>query len=161
MARTSTRITVFDASPDALLRVLTNGNFQQAQRELDQAVVGAKYKEVSRTDDRLVFELRSTEYERGVRGLNKKKTIQSVTRVTWDLKARRGTWTYSSAGYDRFTLSGTHRVESAGEKARFVSEFTVSVKVPLLGKKIEGMIIDGMGKGRDNYDDLVRSYLKK
>jgi len=161
MAKTNTRTVVFEASPEHLLEVLTNGDFQERQRKLDDAVVDSKFVEIKRDDDRLVFELRSTEYERGMTGLNKKKTVQSVTRAEWDLRARKSTWTYSSPSYKLFTLSGAHRIEAAGDKARLVSDFTVEVKMPLVGGKIEKMIVDGMGKGRESYDQLVRSELKK
>lgn len=161
MAKTSTRTTVFEASPEKLLEVLTSGEFQEEQRKLDDAVVDAKFVEITRSDSRLVFELRSTEYERGMTGLNKKKTVQSATRVDWDLERRESTWTYSSPSYSFFKLSGAHRIEPDNDKARLVSDTTVVVKMPLVGKKVEGMIIDGMGKGRAKYDDLVRSYIAK
>lgn len=160
MAKTSTRTTVFDSTPEKLLEVLTQGEFQEKQRQIDEAVVEATFVEVTRTEDRLVFELRSKEYERGMTGLNKKKTVQSVTRVDWNLRDRKSTWTYSSPSYSFFTLSGAHRIESEGDKARLVSDTTVSVKMPLVGKKVEGLIIDGMGKGRARYDDLLRKHLK-
>jgi hypothetical protein len=152
---------VFETSPERLLEVLTSSEFQQKQRHLDEAVVEAKFVEISRTEDRLEFELRSTEYERGMTGLNKKKTISTTTRAVWDLKARKSTWTYSTQAYDRFKLGGANRIEASGGTARYVSEVTVEVKVPLVGGKIEGMIIDGMTKGFQRHDDLVREFLKK
>lgn len=161
MAKTSTRTTVFDASPDRLLELLISGDFQEEQRKLDDAVMDANFVEITRSESRLVFELRTKEYERGITGLNKKKTVQSMTRVDWDLGSRKSTWTYSSPSYSFFKLSGAHRIEPDGDKARLVSDFTVEVKMPLLGRKAEAMIIDGMGKGRARYDDLVRSYLAK
>lgn len=161
MAKTSTRTVVFETSPEKLLEVVTSSAFQERQRHLDEAVVEAKFVEISRTADRLEFELRATEYERGVTGLNKKKTINSTTRVVWDLTARSSTWTYSTAAYDRFKLAGTNRIEASGGTARYVSEVTVEVKVPLVGGKIEGMIIDGMTKGFQRHDELVREFLKK
>jgi hypothetical protein len=161
VAKTSTRTTVFDASPETLLEVLTSAAFQEKQRRIDEAVVDAKFVEISRTEDRLEYELRSTEYERGMTGLNKKKTIKSVTRVTWDLRARKGTWTYSTPAYDRFKLSGAHAIEASGDRARYVAGFTVEVKVPLLGGKIEGMIAEGMTKGSERWDALLREFLAK
>ncbi len=161
MAKTSTRTTVFDTTPETLIEVLTDAKFQEEQRKLDEAVVESTFVETSRTDTRLTFELRSTEYERGIKGLNKKKTIKTKTAVDWDLKAARSKWVYTTPMDARFSLSGSQRVEAQGGKVRFVSEFTVEMKVPLIGKKIEGMIVNGMEKGSGGHDALVRKYLAK
>ena len=161
MAKSSERTTVFEVAPEVLLEVVTSSEFQVEQRKLDEAVVDAKFAEIARTDDKLQFELRSTEYERGMTGINKKKTIQSVTKVTWNLKTKSGTWSYSSPSTDKVKLSGAHKIETAGDNSRFTAETTVDVKIPLVGKKVEAMIIDGMGKGRNGYDNLLRRYLAK
>jgi len=161
MAQNWSKTTVFDATAEKLFDVLTNSDFQVAQRKNDSAVVDAEFHEVSRSDTRLEFEVRATEYERGMTGLNKKKTLKSVTKVNWDIKKLSGSWVYSQESQTRFKLSGTHKIEEAGDKARYISGFTVEVKVPLVGKKIEKLILEGMSKGRDGYDNLVRDHLKK
>lgn len=161
MAKTSTRTAVFETSPERLLEVLTSAEFQEKQRRLDEAVVEAKFVELSRTADRLEFELRSTEYERGMTGLNKKKTVNSTTHVVWDLRARKATWSYTTQAYDRVKVGGTNRIEASGNSTRYVSDVTVEVKMPLVGGKVEGAIVDGMGKGFHKHDDLLRDFLAK
>ena len=161
MAQNWSKTTVFDATAEKLLGVLTDADFQVAQRKNDKAVVDAEFHEVSRTDTRLDFEVRATEYERGLTGINKNKTLKSVTKVNWDLRKMSGGWVYSQEGQTRLKLSGSHKIEAAGDKARYISGFDVEVKVPLVGKKIEKAILEGMAKGRDGYDNLVRDYLKK
>lgn len=155
------RETMFDLSADRLLEVLTNPDFQVSQRKVDDAVVDARFIEVSRSDDRLVFEVRSTEYERGLTGLNKKKTFQSVTRNEWDLKHKRARWSYSSPQTDRATIGGSNTIEAAGDRARLIFEAEVEVRVPLVGKKIEQKVAAGLEKGRARYDQLVRELEKK
>jgi hypothetical protein len=159
--KTSTRTAIFETTPDALVALLTSASFQEEQRRLDESVVDVKFVEISRTDARLEFELRSTEYERGLTGVNKNKHIQSVTHVEWDLKNRKGTWSYKTQAYDRFKLSGVERVEPMGDKARFVDEVTADMKMPLVGGKIEGAVLDGTAKGAKNWDALVRKRIGK
>lgn len=161
MAKTSNRTTVFEASPEKLLEIVISPEFQVEQRKLDDAVVDATYHEMTRTEDKLVFELRSKEYERGMTGLNKKKTIEATTKAEWNLKTMVGTWSYNAPSLDRVKISGKQSIEPAGDAARFHAEFTIEVKIPLVGKKAEGMIVDGMNKGKDNYDNLLRQYLAK
>lgn len=162
MAKTSSRTTLFETTPEKLLEIVTSEDFQVEQRLLDEAVVNTELVEVSRSDDKLVFELRSKEYERGMKGLNRKKTISSTTKVEWDLKNKKATWSYSSPSIERFRLEGNQRIEPApGDKAKFTAEFTVEVKVPLLGGKIEGKVTDGMNEGSQRYDDLLRKHIAK
>ncbi len=156
--RTETR---FDLSPERLLEVLTHPEFQKAQRMKDEAVLDARFHEVSRTEDRVVFEVRTTEYERGLGGLNKKKTFESVTHNDWNLKRRTATWSYTSPQTGRAKIGGSNRIDSAGDGARLTFEANIEVRVPLLGKKIEKKIAEGMKRGRTGYDALAREYSKK
>ncbi len=162
MATTSSQETIFNVTPEELLEAITTPDFQVAQRLNDSAVIDAKFHEVSRSDDKLVFEVRSTEYERGLTGLNKKKSFESVTRTVWDLENKSSNWTYTSPQTDRATIKGAQRIEPAGEnKAKLVAGFTIDVTVPFVGKKIEKAIADGMTKGRAKYDETLRQHLKK
>jgi hypothetical protein len=155
------RETVFELQADQLLAVLTSGEFQVAQRKADEAVVDARFHEVSRTAERVVFEIRSTEYERGLTGLNKKKTFESVTRNEWDLKNRKARWSYSSPQTDRATIAGTNAIEAVGDRAKLTFEASVDIRIPLIGKKIEEKVASGLEKGREKYDRLVREFGKK
>lgn len=155
------KATVFDVTPEKLLEVMTHPDFQVAQRLNDSAVKDARFVEVSRTEDRLVYEVQATEYERGLTGLNKNKTVESVSRFEWDLKRKTCQWFYKSPMTDKASISGFNRIEASGDKAKMVGGFSVGVKIPLVGGKIEKAISSGMTSGRDKYDDTLRDYCRK
>jgi len=161
MATKWEKTTVFDLTADKLLETLTNPEFQAAQRMNDSAVVDARYQEVARKGDHLIFEVRATEYERGLTGLNKKKTLESVTRNDWDLQQKTSTWVYSSPATGKVSIDGYSRIEPEGDKSKLVAGFTIDVRIPLVGKKVEQAISSGMIEGRAKYDDTIREYAKK
>ena len=161
MTKKVTTETRFDFPPEKLLEVLTHPEFQQAQRKMDHAVVDARFEEETRTEDRLVFNVVTTEYERGLTGLNKRKTFESVTRNEWDLKKRTAKWSYSSPQTGRASIGGSNRIDAAGDGARLTFEANIEVRVPLIGKKAEQKIAEGMKKGRTGYDSLAREWSKK
>ena len=161
MAKKGSMTSRFDVTPDLLLRVLIDEDFQRAQQKNDPAVVDATMKEISRTEDRFVFEIHATEYSRGMMGIDKSKTEQSVTTYDWDLKARRGTWKYLGAQSDRVKASGVDSIEPDGEKARLRSEYTIEVKIPLVGSKIEGFVVKEIQEARPKFEATVREYCQK
>ena len=116
MARTGSKSSTFDCTPEQLLEVIIDPAFQAEQRELDEAVVEAKTELISKDDKRCVFEIRAKEYDRGVTGLDKSKTIESVTKVDWDLVAMSSRWTYESTSphASRFTVSGGNKIRKDG-----------------------------------------------
>jgi hypothetical protein len=135
--------------------------FQVEQRQADEAVQSASFRLVSQTDQRLVFEVVSREYERGLAGLDRSKTLETVTRTEWDLKALERTWVYTNPAVDRLKLSGADHIEVAGTGARLVTETTVEVRIPIVGGKIEKGVIDGMDRAGTHGDERVRRYCAK
>ena len=111
MAKSISRTVTYDQPVEKVLSAVTSEEFQIAQRKTDAAVVEAEYREVRRTDQELLFEVHSVEYERGMTGLDKKKTVKSVMSSKWYLTKLTGTWTYTNEATDRFKLGGTDRLE--------------------------------------------------
>ncbi len=164
MAKTWNKTVTFDATADQLFNVLTSGDFQVASQKNDPAVVSASYHEVSRSDERLVLVIDTLEYARGMTGLDKKKTEKNKTTWTFDLKRMRGKWVYSSASSwaDKVQAEGADTVEAgSGGKARLVSEATFTVRIPLIGGKIEGFIMKEIEQSRPAFERTIREFLKK
>ncbi len=163
MARSGSKSTRFAVSPEKLLAVVTDPAFQAEQRELDDAVTKATAEVTVRDAQRCVIEIRATEYDRGVTGLDKNKTISSVTKVDWNLEAMTATWTYesTSAHAARFTIKGGNKIKADGDGAILEGDNYVEVRLPLVGGQVEKLVLDGLIKGRDGYDQLLRDYLAR
>jgi hypothetical protein len=157
MAKTHKRTMTLDLPPDDLVAVLTDPEYHVA-REKAQDALDVRVQEVSRSGDRLVFEVHVTQHARGKTGIDRSRTEQAVTTTTWDLRARRASWEYRDPHSDRVTVRGTMKVEPAGERSTLVDEMHVEVRIPLIGGQIEKMILKGVEEGWPKYERVVRDF---
>jgi hypothetical protein len=158
MAKSITKRFVVDASPDRLLEVLTSAAFHEEHERMQEDTVEATYHEISRTDERRVFEVRCTKYGRGLTGIDRSKTEPSATRSEWDLRTRRSEWSVRMAHGDRVRVWGTNRIEPAGDGASLTTEYNVDIKVPLIGGKIEKLALSAIEARQPAFERLVRKH---
>mgnify|MGYP001548285144 CR=1 FL=1 len=163
MAKSTRQETLFDTTPELLFKVLVDHDFKIASALADEGMVEATVKETKNTDKELILEVHCVEYARGMTGIDKSKTERSVTTYIFDVERKRGTWEYKSLNSwaDKVKVTGTESVVAAGDKAKLVSEATFSVKIPLLGSKIESFIAKDLEKQRPAYDRTVREFIEK
>jgi hypothetical protein len=163
MAKTTRDETIVDVGPDLLFSVLTDHDFKIASALNDEGTVEATVKETQRTDKALVLEVHCVEYARGLSGIDKSKTEHSVTTYAFDLERKRATWEYKSMNSwaDKVKVSGTESVVPHKTGAKLVSEATFSVKIPLLGGKIESLVVKDLEKQRPAYDRTLREFCEK
>lgn len=161
MATTKTMSARFDVSPEQLLTLLTDREFLVAQQKLDPAAIEVSVDELSRSDDCLVLELRATQYGRGMLGVDRSKTERSVTTYTWDLRRRRCEWLYHGPHSERFSATGSDRIEADGDGSRFTTEFRLEIRVPLIGNKIEKLVLKQFEARQPKYERLVREFCRR
>lgn len=141
MASTSTHTFELDCSPDKAVEILSGEAFEVAQQSAQEGTKSCEYKLISSNDEQIVYELLAIEYAKGVKGVDKSKTESSVTHVTWDLTARKSSWTYEGAQGKRVKVWGGTRVVPRGEGCRVTTEFSVDIKIPLIGRQIEKIVV--------------------
>lgn len=156
MAKRSVHTIHFTHSPDVVLGVLTDPEFNVANFKA-QGNPEAKVTEVSRTDERLVLRADVTEYAKGLTGVDKSKTEPSATTYEWDLSAKSGSWTYKGP-HAQARVWGAIRVAPDGGGAVLTEEFNVEVKVPLVGGKIEKMVMKEVDKFWPTYEKLIQDF---
>lgn len=162
MAKSFKRTTKLAVSPDKALQVLVDPEFQVARETAQDTCVGAKYKEISKSGNKLVFEVTNTEYAKGVTGIDRSKTEKVTYTYTWDLAKRTCTWVYRSGHGDRVKVSGSLRVEPGpGDSSVLHDDFTVEVKIPLVGGKIEGIILKEVEAGWPKYEQVLRKWMAR
>jgi len=160
MAQTFHKTTRLDLPPDGTVELMTDEDFLIA-KEKAQDALDVQYREISRTEKALEYELVIKQYARGIRGIDRSKTQTSRTVFKWDLVARRCRWDYIDPDHaDRVDVHGTSEVFAEGEGSRIEDEFSANVSIPLLGKKIAKLIISEVQKGWDKYDRVLRQYAK-
>ena len=160
MAKRDEQTFRFDVTPEKLLEVMIDEEYQIA-RQKSQGALEVDVKEVSRTDDRFVFEVHAKEYARGITGVDKSKTEINVTTYDWDLTARRGSWKHTTSQGERVKVWGTVQVKPDGDNSMLVNDFNIEIKIPLVGGKIEKMVMKEVAKGWANYEKVVREFCSK
>jgi len=160
MAKTSQWSQEFPCSADTLFGIVTTAEFHVARSGLLDNPE-AHVVESHRGPDRLEFKVHCTEYAKGVTGIDKSKTEQSVTTYDCDLKARRVTWSYEGPQGKRVRVWGDMAVTEAGGGARLTQHFNVEIKIPLVGGKIEGIVLKETEKFWPRYEQLVTDFVKK
>jgi hypothetical protein len=160
MAKRDEQTFFFDVPPEKLLEVMIDEEYQIA-RQKSQGALEVQVKETSRSDDRMVFEVHAKEYARGITGVDKSKTEINVTTYDWDLKAKRGSWKHTTSQGERVKVWGTVQIQPDGDRSRLVNDFNIEIKIPLVGGKIEKMVMKEVAKGWADYENVIREFLKK
>lgn len=148
--------------PDVVLATLTDPDFLEANL-LQQNNPEAKVSERSRTDEKLVIDCHVTEYAKGMSGVDKSKTQPTHTVYEWDLRARAADWTYTNPSTQgkMAKVWGRSLVAPEGDNTALTEEFSVKIKVPLMGGKIEKIIIKEVKKYWPAYEKLVHKWCEK
>jgi hypothetical protein len=151
-----------DASPEEVLGVFLSPRFLR-EREVAQGAVDAEIEELESTQDHVVLKLHATEYGRTMTGgLDKSKREKSSTTYHWDIKKMKGEWTYQGTHGDKIKVSGVFTITPTDQGGSMVtSDFQVDVGIPLLGKKIEKMIIKEIEKSTPISARVLREFLNK
>jgi hypothetical protein len=160
MAKRFAKLSSFEFPADRLLAVLTSPDFQVA-REKNNGAVEARVVEIERSPAKLVFEVHTTEYAKGITGVDKTKTEKAVSRYEYDLPKMEGRWTYKGAHADKVVVWGQIKVGAAGKASSMDADFNVEVKVPLIGGKIESAVATEAEKTWPSYENLIREFAGK
>ncbi len=149
-------------SPDKLLAVLTDPGFEVAKQKDVSGALDASVKEQKRNDAELVYEVHSTEYAKGMTGLDKSKTEAVVIKTRWNLKERHAEWTWEGSQYGKKVIvSGTITIKPQGEHSHLVSTMDVEIKIPLVGGVAEKKTIQTIDHTWPRFDALVDTYVNK
>jgi hypothetical protein len=160
MAKRHAQTSYFDFPVEVVLQVLVDEQFQ-VDREKVHGNPDARVEDVSRSDSRYVYKVHTTEYAKGIKGIDRSKTEMSVTTYEWDLVGKKCTWTYVGAQANRVKVWGGMQVNGTGESCQLPSDFNVDVRIPLVGGKVEKVVIDEAKKGWARWENLIVDYCKK
>jgi hypothetical protein len=150
----------FELTPDDLVKVMTSQEYTESW-EKEKGALEVTIKEISSSEERLVREIHTTEYARGITGIDKSKTEVNVNTQDWDLKNHKCSWTLKMPHGPRVRVAGTMQVSPSGDQAQLTSRFSVDVKIPLVGGKIEKMVGKEVEKGWPRFEKVLREHCDK
>ncbi len=148
--------------PDVVLATVSDTAFLEANF-LQQDNPEAKVTERSRTEDKLILDCHVTEYAKGMSGVDRTKTQKTTTVYDWDLRGRKGKWTYDNPSTQgkMAKVWGKSVITAEGDGSALYEEFSVNIKVPLMGGKIEKIILGKVKEYWPAYEKLVRQWCEK
>jgi len=158
MAQSKATVMRFDTSPDRLFEVLIDPDFQVA-REKARGSVEATLTEIRRTDAELVYEVETIDHAKTLTGIDRGKTETARCRYEWDLSRMRCTWYWEGPHGKKAKVWGNLRISPAGGGVALALDFNIDVKVPLVGKKIEKLVLKEVEPGWVTYEAVVREWL--
>jgi uncharacterized protein DUF2505 len=97
-------------------------------------VIATEYVLVERSDDRIVFEVRTEEPDRKKTGaLDRKHPVHSVTRYVWDAGDETLRWAYEGIGKGLIDVTGSYRLRSRERGTHITHTVGIDVHVPIVG----------------------------
>lgn len=150
----------FKQPPEEVARVLRSQEYKLAEEREREEHVSSEYMVLDQTDDRLVFEVATVEYERTMTGaLNRSKTFTSTNVNVWDARDRTLKWTYRGQLGDRSSFTGIFRFLDNGGGTRLTHEITIEVFVPVVGRVIARAVARSFEKSFPEFERLLRQHL--
>jgi hypothetical protein len=161
MARTYKFRNRFDATRDRIQELLTDPSVRESEALEVARAIEARCEIEEPRPGRKRLVIREKEYSRGMDGKRDTSRTEDITlTVDWDASAYRGTWTWSMASQaERVLVSGSTTLEADGKACTVVEEGRVEVKVPVIGKMIEGKVVGGIEKARPRWVDWLKARL--
>jgi hypothetical protein len=147
-------------SPDHVLRVLMDPEFLVTRHTADGARE-VQVREVTRDASRVVQEVTVQEPVQTMTGVDPDRLAKAVTSYEWDLAARRGRWSYLGPHGKMVHISGAFHLDPDGAGTAYRADFEATVRIPLLGSRIEKRIIDEIQQSRSSFDALVDDFLRR
>jgi hypothetical protein len=148
--------------PEEVARVLRSEEYKLAEEREREEHVSSVYRVLEQTDERLVFEVATVEYERTMTGaLNRSKTFTSTNTNIWDAGNRTLRWTYRGQLGDRSSFSGLFRFLENGGGTRLTHEITIEVFVPVVGGVIARAVARSFEKSFPEFERLLRRHLAR
>lgn len=151
---------VIDAAPDAVVKAITNPELIQ-ESESSRGALKVKVTEVSKSEEKHVYEVMTVTYSRGVGGVDKSKTDENRNRIEWDLKARKGRWTWRGPHGEKVQVTGGYDVTPNGSGSKLRLWMEINCTIMMVGRVVEKKVKEGFEKGWPSYSTLVGRYAKQ
>ena len=134
---------------------------EESERSRDALAVNIA--DVTKTDAAHTFVIRVKQYAMGVKGVDKSRTEESETTVTWDLNRGRGTWVWKGSGIQSklAKVSGGYELTAKGKQTEMKLWTDVEIPIPVLGKVIMKKVAKGFEENWPPYVERVERWANK
>ena len=150
-----------DAPVDEVMKTVRDPAVIEANEKARDAL-DVKIEEVSRDENRHIYRVVATNYQRTkTGGVDKSRTEINTVTNEWDLKAKRSRWTWegTNPNASKVRLSGGTVLEPKGDKTEMTLTADVEVSIPVIGKTISRKIGEGFAAEWPKYIDQIQKRL--
>ena len=148
-----------DASADKVLDTLISEEFN-TRAEKERGALSVRYLVRERSDDRIVFEVMTEGYKRGLTGVDKSQTEFWTSLFTWTKSDNCLRWSGSGEKDTKVVyFSGCYSFCPEKGGVTVTHEVEVVIKIPLLGKKISRIILKEFENGNRMTEEVLNRIL--
>ncbi len=150
------------AGPEKVLEIIRNPKFIE-EDEKDRHAQSVAVKDLKKTADQHVYEVKSVAFARGMTGIDKTKTQTNTNTTTWDLKKMVGTWSYldGSDFASKIHIKGGFKIAKKGDGSDLTMWVDINIDIPFLGGSIAKKLGAGFERGWPGFIDRVGKWAKK
>lgn len=151
-----------EANPEKVLATMTDPALLAEDHE-SRRCLSFDLTDLNKTDSEHKYQIVTTEYTRGLGGIDKNKTEKHTVVHTWDLNALQSAWVWSSDNdvSNKAQIKGGTGLKAKGEGTEVTMMVDIEVKIPMVGKILAGKLKEGFEKGWPRYIDHVTAWAKK
>lgn len=157
-----THIYRFAAAPEAVCEVMKNPDFHLEVDRMRDDIASNTMRDINERGQVKEFTLVVQEYERTKTGkINRGSTTEGRTLFTWDDRARTLKWVYTPGQEaKRVDVRGLYRVQPDGSGCKLVHDYTIDIKIPIIGRGIAKIVDREFVKAFPRFEATTNKYLK-
>ena len=151
----------FQESAEQVAAVMANPEFHLAFDKTRDDIAGTEMRLGQEQGGIIPFTMLTQEYKRTLTGgIDRSASTEGRTDFRWNPASKVLDWQYSS-GVDpkRIRILGRYSIRSEGSACVLAHNYTIEVKIPLIGGKVEKKIGEGFDKSFPKFERMVREHL--
>ncbi len=157
-----THIYRFTESVETLAAIMANPDYHLEFDGTREDIAGTKMLPTKESGGIAEFTMLTQEYKRALRGLDRSRSTEGRTDFRWNAATNTLDWNYISGEEPkRIKVCGQYRVEPEGSGCRLVHDYTIEIKIPLIGGKISKIVDKEFTKSFPKFEQMLRDWLAR
>jgi hypothetical protein len=147
-----------DDARSLVMEVMRSPAFiEESERSRD--ALEAKVVELERTAARHRYDICTKTYARTVTGIDRSKTDDNKTEVTWDLEKHAGRWVFRGPHGPKVSVTGGYALTEKGPSTELLLTVEIEIGIPLVAKMVEKKVGDGFLENWPPYVERLKRHV--
>jgi hypothetical protein len=128
------------------------------ESEKARDAISVKITDKGKSDTRHEYEVLVVSPARTVKGIDKTKTEENRTTVTWNLPDNAAKWVWAGAHGPKVKIDGGYQLTAAGNQTKLRMYAEIDVGIPLVGGMVEKKVKEGFEEAWPGYVAKVQKH---